>query len=278
MRFQQKLQKEQDQKRNEVSSPGGAGGGFYRTTTTSVTTSSNGGVNGNGVGGGKVRQLFEERRQQRGVGIDKSYPLQPIHPTATSTTTKRSSSLLDNGRPSVVASKPYTSTRTITRPIPGGHSTTTRTVTTSSSSSKYDPNNNFDSTDFGDHPRYGGGLNGKLAGLSISSEINNNAGGAIKLKPVHLPLSSANSTTRTSTINGPGGVVTKRTVTTSSSSSVKGNGDSHSSRSSSGGYAAPPASAPRSPVKSVTAMKSATKTVAPKAATTPVRVSGDFHT
>lgn len=301
MRFQAKLQKEQDQKRTELgggSSPGG--GNYYRTTTTSVTTTAtNGGGPGstpvNSVGGGKVRQLFEERRQ-RGVGIDKSYPLQPISGSG-------SKRMPENGRASLglgqkAAHQPFTSSRTSTvstRPLPGGHLTTTRTVTTS----KYDTNNNFDATDHGDHhptlSRFstgGGGiglsgLNGKLAGLSLQSngatELNNNnnlntSSGAIKLKPVNLPggggSSSATSTTTTRTVinghsggGGPGGVI-KRTVTTSINNN--GGGDINGNNSSFTTTRSSPAPT-RTPTKA-TVVTNRTSPKAAAATVTPVRV------
>lgn len=281
MRFQAKLQKEQDQKRTELNSPTAPGnGGYYRTTTTVTTSSSNGSPT---VGGGKVRQLFEERRQ-RGIGIDKSYPLQPI--SSTTTPTKRTSSLLDNGRPSPLkTTQPFsnTSTRTVTRPLPGGgHATTTRTVTTSSSSSKYDSNNNCDGQDFGEMPssRYaaGGlaGLNGKLAGLSIqANEINNNGHNnnnhhqTIKLKPVNLTASSSATSTR-SVINGVTGPTTRRTVTT-----TNGAGDVLNNNATPPSRSSPVVrSSMASPSKTpLLASKSASKATTPKATASPVRVS-----
>ena len=186
MRFQAKLQKEQEQKRNEMNSPGG----LYRSTTTS-TSSSTTTTTGNGVaGGGKVRQLFEERRQ-RGVGIDKSYPLQPI---STSSINKRHT-LGTTSMTTTTTQKPL-----VSRPMPRGNLTTTSRTSTSSLKfgSSADTNNNFEAPT----PPRVSGLNGKLAGLSLSSEINNNNNnGAIKLKPVSL-ASSNSSAASTRTING----------------------------------------------------------------------------
>lgn len=221
-----------------------------------------------------MRQLFEERR--RGIGIDKSYPLQPINSTTMTTTTTHTtkrSTMLDNGRPSLLGlghkstQQPVTSsTRTTTRTLPGGRGQLTTTTTTSRSSnsslsspsSKYDTNNNFDATDFGEASqppaRYRGGLNGKLAGLSISSEINNNtAGGALRLKPVNSPLSGSSANSTRAVANGP--VLAKRTINTTTSLS---NGDSSLST-----RASPVMSAVRSPTKPI---GGAVK------ATTPVRV------
>ncbi|GAB0096370.1 Zinc finger C2HC domain-containing protein [Sergentomyia squamirostris] len=73
MRFQQRQQQERIQRKLEMSS------------APSIINNNNS-INNNGSTGleldatctpGKVRQLFEERRQ-RSIGIDKSYPLQPI--------------------------------------------------------------------------------------------------------------------------------------------------------------------------------------------------------
>ncbi|XP_055697430.1 uncharacterized protein LOC129798343 isoform X2 [Phlebotomus papatasi] len=85
MRFQQRQQQERIQRKLEMSS-------------APTIINNNNSINNNGSSGmeldtsctpGKVRQLFEERRQ-RSIGIDKSYPLQPIQmkqsPKATSKT------------------------------------------------------------------------------------------------------------------------------------------------------------------------------------------------
>lgn len=182
MRFQAKLQQEQNQKRNELNSPNS--GDLYRTTTTTTRTSSvttNGTGSGNAVVGGKVRQLFQERRQ-RGIGIDKSYPLQPI-----TTTTTPPGKRLDNVRPS-----PLGHTRTVT----GGYSPTNRIGAT--------PPSRLSHLDVPREPSYGG-LNGKMTGLRITSEINNNnviGSGSIKLKPVTLPASSSAISPGT-VVNGP---------------------------------------------------------------------------
>lgn len=253
----------QNQKRNELVSPT-TEGGFYRTTTTTTTSTTNGTNGPIGSGnGGKVRQLFEERRQQqRGIGIDKSYPLQPIG---------RRMSPLENSRTTQKTTPPFStsSTRTVTRPLPGGaghQRTTTHTVTTMS---KYGANgdsiNNNHATEFGDHPSRNG-LSGKLASLSISSssEINNNHGhptttGSIKLKPVNLSSPSTRTVIKneaarrtTTSLNNNGELANDSTKTTT-----------HSSISPSTVVQRRIVSSPMKTTTTTTVVKSATKT-APK--------------
>ncbi|XP_055696338.1 uncharacterized protein LOC129797609 [Lutzomyia longipalpis] len=102
MRFQQRQQQERIQRKLEMSS-------------APSIVSNNNSINNNSPSGleldtsctpGKVRQLFEERRQ-RSIGIDKSYPLQPIQmkqspkansktPTKTFSTSHENDNGLDN--------------------------------------------------------------------------------------------------------------------------------------------------------------------------------------
>ncbi|XP_032664147.1 uncharacterized protein LOC116840916 isoform X2 [Odontomachus brunneus] len=86
-RFQQKQLQEKEQKllqlydqqqqrayqvvqRGSAGSNGSNHGSMTRTTTTTHTTSTS--------QGGKVRQMFDERRQTTVKGIDRSYPLEPL--------------------------------------------------------------------------------------------------------------------------------------------------------------------------------------------------------
>uniref|UniRef100_A0A1L8DPP9 Putative mucin-2 isoform x2 n=1 Tax=Nyssomyia neivai TaxID=330878 RepID=A0A1L8DPP9_9DIPT len=95
MRFQQRQQQERVQRKLEMNS-------------APSIVSNNNSINNNSPSGlemdtsctpGKVRQLFEERRQ-RSIGIDKSYPLQPIQmkqsPKGISKTPTKSFSTLQN--------------------------------------------------------------------------------------------------------------------------------------------------------------------------------------
>lgn len=60
-RYQQKHQLERDQRKSALLAADVGGGGKPML-----------------LGAGKVRQMFDERRQKTVTGIDKSYPLQPI--------------------------------------------------------------------------------------------------------------------------------------------------------------------------------------------------------
>lgn len=66
IRYQQKQKEEMDRKRNEFISS--------RAAISPLDFNENNRIH---IGNGKVRQMFDERRQ-RVTGIDKSYPLQPI--------------------------------------------------------------------------------------------------------------------------------------------------------------------------------------------------------
>lgn len=76
MRFQQKQQQERELRKIEMTGS--------RSIVESETKSLN-----SSIGAGKVRQMFDERRQ-RSTGIDKSYPLKPISGRTTGTTTTAS--------------------------------------------------------------------------------------------------------------------------------------------------------------------------------------------
>ncbi|XP_059610931.1 uncharacterized protein LOC132257893 isoform X2 [Phlebotomus argentipes] len=149
MRFQQRQQQERIQRKLEMSS--------------APSIINNNSINNNGSSGlemdtsctpGKVRQLFEERRQ-RSIGIDKSYPLQPIQ-------------------------------------MKQSPKATSKTPTKTFSTSRGDTDNGLDSWSTANN-NYGGKLSnvGRLASLSIS---NNNAAPAkngtgvssnpVKLRPV----------------------------------------------------------------------------------------------
>lgn len=231
MRYQQKLQREQDQKRSDLLSPtasvtsgGGSGsGGAYRMMSQEQVA----------LGNGKVRQLFEERRQQqRGIGIDKSYPLQPIQGT-TQTTITTTTTTTNTKRPGVSGGTPRTVLFRGAAPLKSSNGSSpvsvSRTKTTKFALAS-DRNNNLD-----DPPHVASkNVAGRLAALSLSNEINNNhnnyhtnggSNSTIKLKPV---------TSSSRTTNGGGLVVggsTRKALSTLSptqATSMSNNGHGNS--------------------------------------------------
>ncbi|XP_043271989.1 serine/arginine repetitive matrix protein 2-like isoform X2 [Venturia canescens] len=107
---QQQLRAHQVAQRGSAGSNGSNGSGHGNTshhqTVTRTSTTTHATSNSQG-GGGKVRQMFDERRQTTVKGIDKSYPLEPLenrsrkHQTTTTTSnvTVNSTSQLKNGNP-----------------------------------------------------------------------------------------------------------------------------------------------------------------------------------
>ncbi|KAJ6638630.1 Zinc finger C2HC domain-containing protein 1C [Pseudolycoriella hygida] len=91
MRFQQKQQHEIQQKRSEMA---------ISRNISALDINDNSKLTAT-LGAGKVRQMFDERRQRTTTGIDKSYPLQPItsrkSPTP-ATNMVKSNSTLSNGK------------------------------------------------------------------------------------------------------------------------------------------------------------------------------------
>lgn len=92
MRYQQKQQLERDQRKSDMVNNNARARSSLRAIdmpATAAAAASSGGGGGGGqqhlltasLGAGKVRQMFDERRQKTTTsvaGIDKSYPLQPI--------------------------------------------------------------------------------------------------------------------------------------------------------------------------------------------------------
>ena len=91
-----KLYESQQQRTIERVSRGSAGSDGATNTSTTVT-----------IQGGRVRQMFDERRQK--AGIDKSYPLEPLK-SVRSTEISKSNNLDRNRNP---VAKPATKQRTI---------------------------------------------------------------------------------------------------------------------------------------------------------------------
>lgn len=98
MKFQQKQQVEREQKKLDM----------LGTTNRPIgkllaSSGEDAKVLASSLGGGKVRQMFEERRS---VGIDKSYPLKPISGNTERSTTRLNSEPLINGRVKPGLAKP----------------------------------------------------------------------------------------------------------------------------------------------------------------------------
>lgn len=83
MRFQQKQQVEREQKKLDMlgTTTRNLGKMSLNPDETKLLTSS--------LGAGKVRQMFEERRDRERIGIDKAYPLKPISSNTTEHITPR---------------------------------------------------------------------------------------------------------------------------------------------------------------------------------------------
>ncbi|XP_030370945.1 zinc finger C2HC domain-containing protein 1C [Scaptodrosophila lebanonensis] len=91
MRFQQKTQQEQEQRRRELNTSLANGNDSIMSVEVPPGAKPN-----RLTGNGKVRQMFDERR--RGVGIDRSHPLKPIGTTGTtSNATERPARTLGGG-------------------------------------------------------------------------------------------------------------------------------------------------------------------------------------
>uniref|UniRef100_U5EPU9 C2HC/C3H-type domain-containing protein n=1 Tax=Corethrella appendiculata TaxID=1370023 RepID=U5EPU9_9DIPT len=222
MRFQQKQKLERDQKKVDTTTTSSSRV-FQNSNSNSesLTTSSS-------IGAGKVRQMFDERRH-RVIGVDKSYPLQPIT-TANKTTSNtvannNANSNNHNSTAGVVASsksgtnrQTTTNLNSKTRVPPISSATTTKfTVKDNSSNGNYnylshDDNDNLLNEKFPDIPIYEDETTRKLQNmnkLSLNGNHNNHQSNnghgnvAVKLKPVNRikqqqqPLSTNNNRSST---------------------------------------------------------------------------------
>lgn len=183
MRFQQKQQVEREAKKTDIlgstARPLGKISSPSDLDETKLLTSS--------LGGGKVRQMFEERRDRERVGVDKSYPLKPI--SGNTTTTIRQTKPLN-----VV--KPLSNTASRTPEYPSSTATTATARDPLNNTvvlSKYNSTNRVPSlktTTTNGHTLNGGG--GTAANINNNNNNNNNtitnSQNVIKLKSLSKPV------------------------------------------------------------------------------------------
>lgn len=221
MRFQQKQQEEREQKRVDMVRTKPVSGGRDTDDKLSAT-----------LGAGKVRQMFDERRQ-RSTGIDKSYPLQPIAPrtspsvskTTVTTTVRRTTTV---GKQTNGTVKPLaTSARSGGLSMSINDEVDNLANRLNGNAVISDSGDLLDNEKFPDDESFGQSIKHVANGKSI---LNNNNNTTIKLKPVITkkssvgkPVQSFNPTKRLTPVEPP---KLKSAVSSASSKSSTQSGSS----------------------------------------------------